>query len=132
MIETQKEGLMKRRAFVVLFLMLILGAVLVSPASASRGTRLYGSAWNQTWSGPFWTYNPYCQIHIWDDQGHNWYTNTNWRSDWWYDNLPSNQTYHIQAYCSFYGTYSKVWTGWVTEKSWWQVNQTQIPNLICG
>jgi len=42
-------------------------------------------------------YKPYVSVDLTDDYGHRWYVKTDWRGEWWVDDLPSARTYHVFA-----------------------------------
>lgn len=106
-------------------LALLLGCGVMQSAQAQRPTRIYGSAWQAP------QYSPYCTVYLSDDQGHKWTAQTNWRSDWWLDNMPSNRWYTLRALGNFLGTYSPSIRVYVPEQGIFQLNKVKVPNLIC-
>jgi hypothetical protein len=127
-----RRDIVMKKTFVVMIFAVIALMSMAHAADAQRTTRLYGSAYQQMWTGLFWTYTPYATVFISDQYGNHWTAKTNWRSDWWLDNMPTNRYYSFQAQSIGWNwRWSQTTRVWVPERPWWQLNQTRIEDLIC-
>lgn len=125
---------LKRFSVLLMLLALVLAPMLVKPQPAQAAwstTRLYGSAYTPAWVNGYPVYSPYSHVWMRDDNGNQYECNTDWRSNWWYDNLPANRYYMCWAKSNSFPYYSSSGVRvWVPARSIWP-NQTRIPDLQC-
>ena len=121
-----------KKYVIVLFALLTLLSGAVSSSQAQRPTQIYGSAYQQWWTGVFFTYSPYATVTVTDESGRTRTAQTNSLSNWWLDDMPSNRWYTIQARSK---TWPYPWSNrirvYVPEKPWYLRNATRVDDLIC-
>jgi hypothetical protein len=124
-----------RHGALTLAILVMLFASIASQSNAQRPTRLYGSAYQQWWTPPTqFSYWPWCHVFVWDQDGNPFaQCDSNRLSDWWLDNVPSNRYYFVQAETTRtpFVSLSSIYVIYVPERSWWEINQTRAPDLVC-